>query len=161
MLLETTGIGSINTLLSSFTAIYLTYILPGSQKLARPVHRKTAIVSLTKTLCNSEAFANRYKKGWGFTCETLLALLALPPVVSAKDEILPDVELDDMAFGVGFTPLTTIHSISKDPWPADINAWVKQYLKEMGVDKGKPIVQYVSERCTEQAKIAFSQYASS
>ncbi|KAH3226524.1 hypothetical protein KXV86_000838 [Aspergillus fumigatus] len=50
-----------------FTPIYLNIILPETQKLARPLDRKTAVLSFTKTLANSEAFANRYKKGWAFT----------------------------------------------------------------------------------------------
>lgn len=63
--------------------------------------RKTAVVSFTKTLAHSEAFANRYKKGWGFTCEALLKLLELPPLPVTKDDIITEHDIEDMAFGVG------------------------------------------------------------
>jgi len=97
--------------------MYLTVILPDTQKLARPLDRKTAVISLTKTLANSEAFANRYKKGWAFTCEALLKLLELPPLPTAKDDIIAENDVDDMAFGVGFTQLNTVKPRQRDPWP--------------------------------------------
>jgi exportin-2 (importin alpha re-exporter) len=119
--------------LSVFTPIYLSIILPETQKLARPIDRKVAVVSFTKTLADSEAFSVRYQKGWGFTCEALLKLLEVPPVpVAADDAVIPDADVDDLSFGVGFTPLNTCKKPIRDPWPeiTDVKAWVGQYLKE-------------------------------
>ncbi|KAL2354309.1 putative chromosome segregation protein Cse1 [Cryomyces antarcticus] len=42
-----------------FTQVYLGIILPDTQKLTRPFDRKTAVVSLTKTLTDSAAFVDR------------------------------------------------------------------------------------------------------
>ncbi len=56
---------------SVYVPLYLTIILPTTQQLARPLERKLAVVSLTKTLADSQAFAAKYAKGWGKTCEAL------------------------------------------------------------------------------------------
>lgn len=47
--------------MSVFKPLYLTIILPDTQKLARPTDRKTAVVSYTKTLTDSQAFIDRYE----------------------------------------------------------------------------------------------------
>ena len=115
---------------SLYVQLYLNVILPESQKLARPLDRKTAVLSFTKTLANSEAFANKYKKGWGFTCEALLKLLELPPLPASKDDVIAEHDVEDMAFGVGFTALVTIRQQVRDPWPdtgADLKLWVGKY----------------------------------
>ncbi|KAJ9301331.1 hypothetical protein DTO271G3_1466 [Paecilomyces variotii] len=144
-----------------FTPIYLNVILPETQKLARPLDRKTAVLSLTKTLANSEAFANRYKKGWGFTCEALLKLLELPPLPISKDDIIAENDVDDMAFGVGFTQLNTVRPPVRDPWPetgADLKAWVGKYLKEADQKHGGRIAGFVEERLNAQAKTVLLSY---
>ncbi|KAA8643278.1 hypothetical protein EYZ11_002332 [Aspergillus tanneri] len=144
-----------------FTMIYLNMILPETQKLARPLDRKTAVLSFTKTLANSEAFANRYKKGWGFTCEALLKLLELPPVPTSKDDIIVEHDVEDMAFGVGFTALNTVRPQTRDPWPetgADLKAWVGQYLKEADKRHGGRIAQFAQERLGDEAKVVLSSY---
>ncbi|KAL1987176.1 hypothetical protein VTN96DRAFT_4782 [Rasamsonia emersonii] len=144
-----------------FTPIYLNIILPESQKLARPLDRKTAVLSFTKTLANSEAFANRYKKGWGYTCEALLKLLELPPLPAAKDDIIADHDVDDMAFGVGFTQLSTVRPRPKDPWPetgADLKVWVGKYLKEADTKHGGRISGFVQERLSDEAKRVLGSY---
>lgn len=149
------------TIVRLFTPIYLNVILPETQKLARPLDRKTAVLSLTKTLANSEAFANRYKKGWGFTCEALLKLLELPPLPISKDDMIAENDVDDMAFGVGFTQLNTVRPPVRDPWPetgADLKAWVGKYLKEADQKHGGRIAGFVEERLNAQAKTVLLSY---
>lgn len=119
------------------------------------------MVSFTKTLANSEAFANRYKKGWGFTCEALLKVLELPPVPTSKDDIIAEHDVEDMAFGVGFTALNTIRPQTKDPWPetgADLKVWVGRYLKEADKTHGGRISGFVQERLGAEARTVLSSY---
>ncbi|BCS13985.1 Cse1-domain-containing protein [Aspergillus piperis CBS 112811] len=144
-----------------FTPIYLNIILPETQKLARPLDRKTAVLSFTKTLANSEAFANRYKKGWGFTCEALLKLLELPPLPASKDDIIAEHDVEDMAFGVGFTALNTVRPQTRDPWPdtgADLKAWTGKYLKEADKKHNGRISGFVQERLGAEAKTVLLSY---
>jgi exportin-2 (importin alpha re-exporter) len=144
-----------------FTPVYLNIILPESQKLARPLDRKTAVVSFTKTLATSEAFASRYKKGWSFTCEALLKLLELPPLPATGDDIIAEHDVDDMAFGVGFTPLNTVRPRSKDPWPEtghDLKAWVGKYLKEADSKNGGRVSGFVQERLSPEAQKVLASY---
>lgn len=125
--------------------------------------RKTAVLSFTKTLANSEAFANRYKKGWGFTCEALLNLLELPPLPASKDDIIDDHDIEDMAFGVGFTALNTVRPQTKDPWPetgADLKVWVGKYLKQMDQEHGGRVSGFVQERLGDKAKATLGNYIS-
>ena len=146
---------------SLFTPVYLNIILPETQKLARPLDRKTAVVSLTKILANSEAFANRYKKGWGFTCEALLKVLELPPLPASRDDIIMEHDVEDMAFGVGFTALNTIRPQPNDPWPEtgpDLKAWVGGYLKEADKTHGGRISSFIQERLGDEAKAVLSSY---
>ena len=138
-------------------------ILPDTAKLARPIDRKTAVISLTKTLANSSAFAEKYKKGWGFTCEALLKLLENPPVPGATDDAIMEHDVDDTSFGVGFTQLTTIKTAVKDPWPevADVKRWVGDYLRAADGRHNGRIVTYVQERLsseTRQALVSYMQY---
>ncbi|KAJ5936811.1 hypothetical protein N7466_003261 [Penicillium verhagenii] len=146
-----------------FTPVYLNVILQDTQKLARPLDRKTAVLSLTKILANSDAFATRYAKGWGFTCNTLLKLLELPPDVTHKDDISAEVDVEEMSFGVGFTPLNTIKPQQKDPWPetgADLKKWAGAYLKEADKKHGGRISQFAQERLDDQAKTVLGSYIS-
>ncbi|KAJ5475856.1 CAS/CSEC-terminal [Penicillium sp. IBT 31633x] len=147
-----------------FTPIYVSVILPETQKLARPLDRKTAIISLTKTLANSEAFATRYsQKGWGFTCTALLKLLELPPLPTSGDDLIAEVDTEDMSFGVGFTPLNTIRPQQKDPWPetgADLKAWVGKYLKEADKKQNGRLSQFAQERLDDQSKAVLGSYMS-
>lgn len=151
------------TNISVFTPIYLTIILPESQKLARPFDRKTAVISFTKTLANSEAFANKYKKGWGFTCEALLKLLALPPLPTTGDDVIAEHDVEDMAFGVGFTPLSTVKMAQRDPFPevaGSFGAWVGTYLKEANKKHNGRITSFVQERLSPETQGMLSTYLS-
>ena len=148
-------------------------ILPDTQKLTRVFDRKTAVVSFTKTLAESEAFmercamaktcfvmqmlnCRRYQKGWALTCEALLKLLINPPLAPSFDENITDQDVDDIGFGVGFTQLSTCKRPPKDPFSdvTDVKKWVGQYLKEADARHNHRITSYVQERLTPDAREA-------
>lgn len=144
---------------SIFRPIYLTIILPDTPKLTRPLDRKIAVVSLTKTLADSEAFVDRYQKGWALTCQALLRLLINPPVVAsaqAGGEEIADKDVDDPSFGVGFTALNTVRKPARDPFPeiTDVKKWVGQYLVEADKRHGGRIAGYVQNRLSAEARSA-------
>ncbi|KAH8726028.1 CAS/CSE protein [Phaeosphaeriaceae sp. PMI808] len=143
-----------------FKPIYLTVILPETQKLARPTDRKTAVVSFTKTLGDSQAFVDRYPKGWTLTTQRLIELLVNPPVPTAADDIIPDADVDEVGFGVGFTQLNTCKKPPRDPFPEieDVKAWVGQYLKNANERHGGRIVAIVQERLDPVSKQALAEY---
>lgn len=115
-----------------FKGLYLSIILPKSQELARPIDRKVAAVSFTKTLADSQAFVDRYPKGWGLTCTALLKLLEDPPLPPKDDNMVLEQDVDDTSFGVGFTLLNTIRKPLEDPYPeiGDLRKWVGGYLRD-------------------------------
>ena len=125
---------------SVFKPIYLTIILPDTQKLTRPTDRKVAVISFTKALSDSPAFVSRYPKGWGLTCEALLKILINPPVASKN--------------GVGFTQLNTCRKVPRDDYPdvGDVRGWVGAYLKEADGRNGGRIGQFVKERLGDEAR---------
>lgn len=133
-------------------------IIPDTQKLTRPFDRKTAVVSLTKTLADSESFVDRYgRRGWTLTCEALLKLLVNPPVPSQNtNEIIPDADVEDVGFGVGFTPLNTCRKPPQDPFPEvqDVKRWVGQYLNGADQRHGGRIGRYVQERLPDEGRNA-------
>ncbi|TPX20368.1 importin-alpha export receptor [Coccidioides immitis] len=148
---------------SVFTPIYLNIILPESRKLARPIDRKAALISFTKTLANSESFANRYKKGWAFTCEGLLNLVSQPPLPAAKDDIIKENDVEDMSFGAGYTQLNTVKKAPNDPWPQvgpNLGTWVGSYLKEADKKHGGRISSFAQERLSPEAKAGLASYLS-
>lgn len=143
-----------------FVPVYLNIILPLTQQLARPLERKTAVVSLTKTLTDSKAFANKYAKGWRFTCEALLKLLENPPMPASGDDVIAEADVDDLGFGVGFTQLNTCKRAPRDDWPevSDVKSWVGSYLKAADGRHGGAIGGFVSERLTPEAKAVLVSY---
>ncbi|MCJ1418218.1 importin-alpha export receptor [Xylographa parallela] len=143
-----------------FVPLYLNIILPGTRKLARPLDRKTAVISLTKTLADSVAFAETYKKGWTFTCNALLELLLNPPVPFTTDDLIADHDVDDMSFGVGFTQLTTIKRPAQDPWPniTNIKSWATQYLTSANARGNGKIVNYAKERLSPEESRSLAMY---
>ncbi|KAI9753032.1 MAG: hypothetical protein M4579_005374 [Chaenotheca gracillima] len=144
-----------------FAPLYTTIILPETQKLARPLDRKIAVISLTKTLTGSVAFRDRYKKGWGFTCGALLKLLENPPLPQTTDDSIPEPDIDDLSFGVGFTPLTTCRPAARDAWPevTDVKRWVSAYLKEADGRLNGQITTFVRERVqSPEAQAAITAY---
>lgn len=143
-----------------FVPIYLTIILPVTQQLARPLDRKLAVVSLTKTLTDSQAFSVKYVKGWGKTCEALLKLLENPPMPVMADDVVVEADVDDLSFGVGFTQLNTCKKVPKDSWPevTDVKSWVGSYLKAADARYGGAISGYVNERLSSDAKNVLLSY---
>jgi exportin-2 (importin alpha re-exporter) len=143
-----------------YVPIYLTIILPSTQQLARPLERKLAVVSLTKTLADSQAFAIKYVKGWSKTCEALLKLLENPPMPITSDDVVVEVDVDDLSFGVGFTPLNTCKKVAKDEWPevTDVKSWVGSYLKAADARQAGAIGTYVNERLSPEAKTVLVSY---
>ena len=145
-----------------FTPFYLTVVLPTTGSFARPVDRKLGVISYTKTLSDSSAFGTRYQKGWGFTCNHLLELLKNAPKVAlgAGDEIVNEADVDDIGFGVGFTPLNTCKRSARDDFPeiTDVEKWVTEYLTQANQRHGGAIAKYVQERLSPEAKAALSPY---
>ena len=144
-----------------FTPIYLQIILPDTQKLSRPADRKTAVISLTRTLADSQAFVERYsKRGWTITCQALLQLLINPPLPSTTDDnVIEDRDVDELGFGAAFTPLNTCKRPPQDPWPAvqDVKRWVGTTLREADQRHGGRVGRFVGEKLGEQEKVALQQ----
>ena len=140
--------------------MYLNIILPDTQKLLRPLDRKTAVISLAKTLTGSQSFAEKYKKGWGFTCEALLRLLENPPIPPAMEDIIVEQDPDDMSFGVGYTQLTTIKRPFRDPWPeiTDVKKWVGDYMKAANSRHGGKMTSCAQERLSPEIAPVFAAY---
>ncbi|KAL8943940.1 MAG: hypothetical protein Q9216_000752 [Gyalolechia sp. 2 TL-2023] len=134
-----------------YVQLYLSIILPDSQKLVRPLDRKIAVISLCKSLTDSVAFAEKYKKGWGYSCEALLKLLENPPILATTDETIIDHDVDDMSFGVGFTQLQTIKRPARDYWPevTDVKSWVGRQLQDANARQGGKIKSFAEERLVQ------------
>ncbi|RKF60712.1 Importin alpha re-exporter [Erysiphe neolycopersici] len=144
-----------------FAGIYLSIILPTTQQFVRPLDRKLAVISLTKTLTDSQCFAVKYAKaGWGKTCDALLRLLENPPVLVIDRDVAVDVDIDDLSFGVGFTPLHSCKKIHRDDWPeiTDVKSWVNQFLKEADSRHNGAIGRFISERLSPEAKSLIASY---
>ncbi|KAK7729252.1 importin-alpha export receptor, partial [Cytospora paraplurivora] len=145
-----------------FTPIYLSIILQTTGQFARPVDRKIGVISYTKTLCESQAFAHKYQKGWGFTANSLLDLLKNPPKVAGGfgDDIITEADVDDIGFGVGFTALNTCKRGARDDFPeiSNVQAWVSDYIKAANARNGGTILKYVQERMQPEAQAAIAPY---
>ncbi|KAJ2974221.1 hypothetical protein NUW58_g8727 [Xylaria curta] len=146
-----------------FTQIYLTIVLPTSEQLVRPVDRKAAVISFAKSMGDSSAFAQRYVKGWRFTCEAMLNMLMNPPKVTmgAGDEVINEADVDDIGFGLGFTALNTCKKAARDDFPEvqDIQQWVRQYLMDANSRHNGAIAGYM-DRLTNEGKQALAIYVS-
>ncbi|KAI1814780.1 CAS/CSE protein [Poronia punctata] len=146
-----------------FTQIYLTIILPTSEQLVRPVDRKAAVISFAKSMGDSSAFAQRYLKGWRFTCEAMLKMLMNPPKVTmgAGDEVVNEADVDDIGFGLGFTPLNTCKKAARDDFPEvqDIQQWVRQYLMDANNRHNGAVAGYM-DRLTPEGRQALAMYVS-
>ncbi|KAK3326280.1 CAS/CSE protein [Apodospora peruviana] len=146
-----------------FTPFYLTVILPTTGQFARPVDRKLGVISYTKILCESTAFSQLYvQKGWGFTCNHLLDLLKNPPKVAAGfgDEIVHEADVDDIGFGIGFTPLNTCKRGHRDDFAdvVEVDKWVAEYMKAANVRHNGRILTIATERLTPEAKQFLAPY---
>ena len=138
-----------------FRELYTSVILPKTQELARPLDRKLAAVSLTKSLADSKAFTQRYPKGWAHTCNALLKLLENPPAVAKANDLILDHDVDDSSFGVGFTQLQTIKKPANDPWAevTDLRKWVGQYLQAANVRHNGKIATLVGGLTPEAQQV--------
>jgi exportin-2 (importin alpha re-exporter) len=136
--------------------------LPTTSQFARPVDRKLGVISFTKTLCDSKAFAQRYAKGWGFTCNSLLDLLKNPPQVTSGygDEIVHEADVDDIGFGIGYTPLSTCKRGPRDDFPEIVlvEKWVGDYMKTANQRSGGAIANFANQRLTPEAQQALAPY---
>lgn len=145
-----------------FTKVYPTFVLGETDKIARPVDRKVAVVSLTKTLCDSSAFAQQFAKGWANSCRKLLSLLVNPPTVAAGagDEVVAEADVDDIGFGMSFTALNTCRGLAKDDFPEilDVTKWVKEYMASANQRHGGAIERFVSERLSPEEQEAIAKY---
>lgn len=76
------------------------------------------------------------------------------------DEVVVEVDVDDLSFGVGFTPLNTCKKIPKDEWPevTDVKSWVGSYLKAADAGRGGVIGGYVNERLSPEVKAVLVSY---
>ncbi|KAI9802851.1 MAG: importin-alpha export receptor [Piccolia ochrophora] len=119
-----------------------------------------SVISFTKTLADSNAFVDKYKKGWAYTCEALLKLLQDAPLPSKVDDTIPDQDVDDLSFGVGFTQLNTCRIAPKDPWPeiTDVNTMVGDYLRSADARHNGRIRTLIQERLSNEAGTALSAY---
>ncbi len=148
----------------AYVPLYLTIILPKTQELAKPIDRKIAAISLTKTLCDSERFAVRYVKGWSLTAEALIKLLVNAPVIVADTGIVAEQDVDDLSFGVGFTQLNTCKRQAKDIWPeiAEVKPWVAQYYSAGGLAgtsaDSATLKKWLDERLQPEVRQAFMAY---
>ncbi|KIW27127.1 uncharacterized protein PV07_06896 [Cladophialophora immunda] len=138
-----------------FRQLYLSIILPKTQELARPLDRKMAAISLTKSLADSQAFVERYPKGWPLTCNALLKLLEDPPLPPKADDAIAELDVEDSSFGVGFTQLNTIRPPPLDPFPeiTDLRRWVGHYLKAADQRHGGRIGRVVNDMSPDSKKV--------
>ncbi|CCT65705.1 probable importin-alpha export receptor [Fusarium fujikuroi] len=145
-----------------FTKVYPVFVLGETEKLARPVDRKVAVVSLTKTLCDSSSFARQFAKGWANSCRKLLSLLVNPPTVAAGagDEVVAEADVDDIGFGMSFTALNTCRVLAKDDFPEvlDVTKWVKEYMASANQRHGGAIERFVGERLSPEEQEAIAKY---
>ncbi len=146
----------------AFSQVYPPFVLAETEKLARPVDRKLAVISLTKTLCDSQVFAQKFMKGWGNTCRILLSLLANPPTVAAGggDDMITESPIDDVGFGTSFTPLNTCKPLARDDFPdvQNVPAWVKEYMIAANQRHGGAVEGFISQRLPEDQQAAIAQY---
>ncbi|KAI1391113.1 putative mportin-alpha export receptor [Hypoxylon trugodes] len=144
-----------------FVQIYLNIIIPTSPTLVRPIDRKLAVISFAKSMGDSAAFAQRYQKGWRFTCETMLTLLANAPQVASGvgDDIVNEADVDDIGFGLGFTALNTCKKSTVDFYPEvqDVKLWLRQYLTDANTRHNGAIASYM-DRLTDEGKQALALY---
>ena len=143
-----------------FAQLYSSIVMPETPKLARPFDRKLAVISLARTLAVSEVFATKFAKGWGRTADALLQLMLNPPVPPQQEPILPEHDVEDLSFGVGFTQLNSCRRGQVDPYPQvqDLNGWVPRYLREEDTRLNGRIRGFVQERCNGEAQTAMQQY---
>lgn len=80
------------------------------------------------------------------------------PVTS--DDTIVEVDVDDLSFGVGFTPLNTCKKLPKDDWPEAVNvkAWVGNYMKEANTRGNGALAGFVQTRLPDGAQAVLVSY---
>ena len=145
-----------------FQQIYPVFVLAETTKLARPVDRKLAVVSLTKTVCDSKVFADRFQKGWANTCRVLMDLLSSPPTVASGfgDEMIAEADVDDIGFGLTFTALNTCAPTVADEHRdvVDVVAWVRAYMADANQRHGGAIAGFIETRLPADQRDAVAKY---
>jgi exportin-2 (importin alpha re-exporter) len=145
-----------------FAQVYPPFIIQETEKLAKPVDRKLAVISFTKTICDSQNFAQRFQKGWAHSCRALLSLLINAPAVVAGfgDEIIAEADVDDFGFGVSYTALNTCKIIARDDYPeiTDVKSWVSEYIAAANTRYNGQIMGFINDRLTDQEKLALREY---
>ena len=143
-----------------YVPLYLKVVLPETPKLTKNVDRKLAIISLTKTLTKSKVFAEKYVKGWGFTCNALLQMLINPPTIDSKDTTVHEHDVEDMSFGVGYTELVSIRRPPFDYFPeVQIGkAWVGQELSTANTQTNGQMGKFIQERLDSTSQTALMEY---
>lgn len=90
-------------------------------------------------------------------------MLMNPPqvTVGAGDDVLNEADVDDIGFGLGFTPLNTCKKAARDDFPEvqDIQQWVRQYLMDANTRHNGAIAGYM-DRLTDEGKQALAMYVS-
>lgn len=143
-----------------YVPLYLKIILPETPKLTKNVDRKLAVISLTKTLTKSQAFAEKYAKGWGFTCNGLLQLLINLPTIDGKDTTVHEHDVEDMSFGIGYTELVTIRRPPLDYFP-DVHigkAWVGQELSSANTRTNGQVGSFIQQRLDANSQSSLMGY---
>lgn len=145
-----------------FASVYPTFVLVDTEKLANPVDRKLAVVSLTKIICESQVFAQQFQKGWARSVGLLLSLLVNPPVVSTGlgDEIIAEADVDDIGFGLSYTALNTCKPVARDDYPevTTVLPWVSAYINSANGRHGGAISNFINERLTPEQQETLRQY---
>ena len=145
-----------------FQQIYPVFVLAETTKLARPVDRKLAVVSLTTTLCDSKVFAEKFQKGWANTCRVLMELLVNPPTVQSGmgDEAIAEADVDDIGFGLTFTGLNTCAPTTSDETKEvqDVVAWVKGYMRDANQRHGGSIGRFIEDRMPADQRVSVVKY---
>ncbi|KAG6026777.1 hypothetical protein E4U19_002414 [Claviceps sp. Clav32 group G5] len=146
----------------AFAQVYPPFVLAETEKLAKPVDRKIAVVSLTKTLCDSQVFSGKFMKGWANSCRILLSLLANPPVVAAGagDEIITEASVDDIGFGMTYTALNTCKPLARDDFSdiQNVAQWVKEYMVAANQRHNGAIAGFISQRLPQEQQDAIMKY---
>lgn len=144
-----------------FVPIYLKLVLPTSDQLVAN-DRRVAVISFAKTLGDSAQFAQRYAKGWRFTCEAMLKMLGNAPSVTlgTGDEVVNEADVDDIGFGLGFTALSSCKKQQRPDFAevTDLAQWVREYLTQANARHNGAIVGYVQERLDDQGRQALGMY---
>ena len=83
-----------------------------------------------------------------------------PPVIAQTDDVVAENDVDDSAFGVGFTQLVTIKRLGQDQWPEiqSVKKFVSDELKAADSQKGGQITRFVQERLTPESRQALISY---